>query len=61
MNQAASHLADRKSTKELDKLKDFYRQKGAGKESYTSKKWIGCGMGQETIVEAVRPKGPWAG
>ena len=25
-------------------MKDFYRQKGVARESYTSNKWIGCDM-----------------
>ena len=32
MNQAASNLADRRSSKEMYEVKDFYRQKVTGAE-----------------------------
>ena len=36
MNWATDHVAGAVQDK------TFYRQKGAGQRSYTSKKWIGC-------------------
>ena len=40
---AASHLSREKGAQELQKMKDFYKQKSMGIRSYTSKKWICCG------------------
>lgn len=33
-----------KSSEELYKMEDFYRQTGAGQRKYTSEKWVGCGQ-----------------
>jgi hypothetical protein len=42
MNWTASYLADRRSSEDLDKMKDFHRPKGVGQGSDTSKKadWL---------------------
>ena len=41
-DQAASNLADRKELCGVVKMKDFYRQKGAGtRKSYQAKKQVG--------------------
>lgn len=55
MNQTASHLVDKKELRGAIQNESFYRQKGAGQRSYTSKNSVGCG--KVTFIRAPESQG----